>query len=463
MKKLLARSLALFGLLMSGLVLGDCDTQGDIGKALGCLSGITYREVLAAEDPKIPVGYRRFEIRITQPVDHFNAALGTFTQRLALLHKDTAEPIVLQTSGYQIFGVALSELARVFAVNQLQVEHRYFDQSIPAIQDWSKLNIVQSAYDFHRIATEFKKIFRNRWVNTGASKGGMTSIYHHRFFPGDLSGTVADVAPLSFSSNDLRYIKFVDEAGGDLYRDCRAKLTALQFGLLKRRDEIMALSTGSFVFLGGKSVSYEHAVIELPFAFWQYQSPEDPDVGCKKIPSPDASAAELAWYLDAVNSLNSYADTSVFSFMPYYFQAATQLGSPAAGRRHLAAYLKHPYNIDQYTPNTAHYAYSNAWMRDVANWVKSKAEHILFVYGEFDPWSAGAYPKVSQGSDFHWFQVPGGNHASKLFKLPEPEKAKALAVVSAWLGKRNVLTEVPAGEETLDRIELARRRSAKLP
>lgn len=168
-------------------------------------------------------------------------------------------------------------------------------------------------------------------------------------------------------------------------------------------------------------------------------------------------------YLEAVNSLTSYADTAIFSFMPYYFQAATQLGSPAAGMKHLNAYRKHPYHIGQYTPHTAHYSYSNQSMWNVDQWARTKANHILFVYGEFDPWSAAAYPRVNKSADFHWFQVPGGNHSSKLFKLPAAEKAKALAVVAAWMGKRNVLTEAPASEITLDSLELKYRRAGRIP
>ncbi len=463
MANFLSRCFCVLVLVVTNVGLADCDTQEPIDQALACLSGITYREVTASANTTIPSGYRRFDIWIEQPVDHYSSDYGKFKQRLVLLHKDANEPLVLQTSGYQIFGVALSELARTFGANQIQVEHRFFDQSTPAVQDWSKLDIAQSANDFHRIVEEFKKIYRGRWVNTGASKGGMTSLFHHRYFPGDMVGTVADVAPLSFSTADPRYVQFVDQAGGALYRSCREKLSTLQIALLKRRDEILPLITGSFVYLGGKSVAYEHAVIELAFAFWQYQNPTDSTVGCDQVPKADAAAAELLAYLDKVNSVVSYGDVAVFSFMPYYFQAATQLGSPAAALNYLYPYRRHPYSIDQYTPHTAHYSYSNQAMRNLAQWARTQAEHVLFVYGEFDPWSAGAYPKSSQAADFHWFQVPGGNHSAKIFKLPASEKQQALAVVSAWMNKRSLSPKISDSEETLDEIEFEQRKRNRLP
>jgi hypothetical protein len=113
-------------------------------------------------------------------------------------------------------------------------------------------------------------------------------------------------------------------------------------------------------------------------------------------------------------------------------------------------------------PHTAHSTYSNQRMIDVAQWAKTKAEHVLFVYGEFDPWSAGAYPRVSQAADFHWFLVPAGNHSSKIFKLPEAQKNQALAIVSKWMGKRNVLSSLPPGEVSLDDIELRARKSRRV-
>lgn len=437
------------------------ESADDITKALDSLTGITYREVVPPEDTTIPAGYRRFEITIEQPVDHSRPSLGRFRQRLALLHKSFAEPMVLHTSGYKIFSVKLSALAKGFGTNQLQIEHRFFDQSVPAVLGWNKLDIVQSANDFHRITSEFKKIFTKRWVNTGASKGGMTSSYHRRFFPDDLDGTVADVAPMSYTTDDPRYISFVNEAGGEKYRECREKLRDLQIALLQRRAEILGSFTGSFVYLGGKSVAYEHAVIELPFAFWQYKNPEDPKIGCAKVPAPDASAKDLAAYLDQVSPPNQ--DTDVFLFMPYFFQAATQLGSPASDLTHLDPYRLHDYSIGQYTPPGVAIPYSDAAMHDVEKWIRTEAHDILFVYGEFDPWSAGAYPDNAKGKNFLRLFVPGGNHGSNLFALAAPEKEKALQATRAWLGKHELVQNHRDLGETLDEYELNFRRLHHLP
>lgn len=457
-------TLSLLGLsfLLARSAFASCHPQGTIEERLDCLSGVVYKELTLADDPKIPAGYRRFEVLIEQPVDHFNPLRGIFYQRLALLHKNVAEPMILQTSGYKIFSVALSMLAKAFEANQIQIEHRFFDQSTPADMDWSKLNIVQSAYDFHRITQTFRKVYAAKWVNTGASKGGMTSTYHRRYFPDDLDGTVADVAPLSFAQEDYRYVPFVEQAGGKAYEACRQKLKDVQVALLKRRNELMPLISGNFLYLGGKSVAYEHAAIELSYAFWQYQNPTDSKVGCDHVPAPDSRAREMLDWVMAVNPVTDYGDENVFSFMPYYYQAATQLGGPAAGLSHLNAYRKHPYSLLQYTPKVGIH-YTNQRMRDVLSWATNQASQIIFVYGEFDPWSAGAYPRKSRGKDYHWYQVPGGNHSSKIFKLPAKERDEALAIVGNWLGKAPKVPTSRRSEPSLDEIELSALRHSRLP
>ena len=104
------------------------------------------------------------------------------------------EPMVLQTSGYMIYRIAETAISRMFRTNQLQIEHRFFEGSTPDGSDWTYLDIKQSADDFHRITTDFKKIYKKRWVNTGASKGGMTSSYHRFFYPDDVHVAIAKLA-----------------------------------------------------------------------------------------------------------------------------------------------------------------------------------------------------------------------------------------------------------------------------
>lgn len=428
----------------------------DVAGKLKCLDGVQSEEV--SSPVGLPAGVRHFELKFTQPVDHKNPESGTFEQRVVLLHRSESEPVVLQTSGYSIFGVREAAITRVFETNQIQIEHRHFKDSVPAPVRWENLDIEQSANDFHAITVALKKIYPGRWVNTGASKGGMTSVYHRWFFPDDLDGTVADVAPLSFSTSDERYIDFVENVGGDKWRDCRLALESMQANLLAHREQLVPQLSGDYSFLNGADVAFEHAVIEASFAFWQYGNPEAPETGCANVPATGTPEEQMA-FLEKINSLSNYENSSLMEFLPYYYQAATQLGNPGSSTAHLTRLRKHEFNIDQYTPRGARYTYSNAAMRAVEEWVRNDAQSIMFVYGELDPWTAGAFPAARADRDNHSFMVPGGNHGSKFTLLPEQAKKRATEVLARWLGKQPSASAMAAElHGTLDELELKARR-----
>jgi hypothetical protein len=196
----------------------------DISDKIRQVQGVDTVTEVASNRP----GYRVFEVQFLQEEDHFTANSPTFRQKLVVWHKNENRPMVLQTSGYAIFGNSLAALATEFDANQIQVEHRFFANSTPASQNWSLDNIKQSAADFHKITENFKSIYAAKWVNTGRSKGGMTSLYHHYFYPDDLAATVAHVAPHSYSLEDQRYADFVankiggPENGTVCHTKCRA-------------------------------------------------------------------------------------------------------------------------------------------------------------------------------------------------------------------------------------------------
>lgn len=448
---------AILSLFVSTQVLADCQPSDDVLASLRCLEGVTVEEGTTT----LP-GYRQFEIKFTQPANHSEPNGAALQQRIVLLHRSFNEPMVLQTSGYSIFGVSLSRLAKTFATNQLQVEHRFFSGSTPTDADWSDLDIEQSAADFHRITVAFKQLYGKRWVGTGASKGGMTSVYHRRFYPSDLDGTVADVAPLSFSKDDQRYVTFVNNVGGPSLQACRAKLEAAQVAILARRAELLPLIEGTFTRLGSAEVALEHAVVELPFAFWQYGTPTDPNTGCARIPNASSTTQQLFAYLSAVSDVSGYGDDGFAIFQSYYFQAGTQLGGPGAKLNHLSGRRLHDYSLDQYMPEGGPYTYSNSAMHDVANWVRDEASGIMFVYGEYDPWTAGAFPTVV-GRDMHTYRVPGGNHGAKFSDLAAADKQAAIATLSRWLDRPAVPVEAEDATPTLDDLESAAKRQYRLP
>lgn len=402
----------------------------DIEGKLRCIPGLGVTRLASGDLP----GHQRYDLVFAQPIDHDNPAAGTFPQRVMLLHANPDKPVVLSTSGYGLSSMSrLTEISTLFGANQVTYEHRFFTPSRPDPADWTKLDIHQAANDAHRIAEALHWLYPGKWLNTGASKGGMTSVYQRRFHPCDLDATVAYVAPTSLGI-DQSYVTFLEQVGGAPRAQCRADLLAFQHLLLDRRAQIVPLVQGQYTQIP-VAKAYEMAVIEVNFAFWQYTTPDDADAGCAAIPGAGATDAELLAFLQIHSPVSSLAgDTSLAYFRPYYHQAAAQLGAPAPYESPFAGKLLYPGEDVPATflPAGEVPVFDAAAMPDVNDWVATEAERVMWIYGELDPWSARPFaPDLAR--DNLVLTVPGGHHGARISQLPQTERDQAVAALARWL------------------------------
>lgn len=398
----------------------DCEATTLEGK-LRCIPGLTV---------KTKDGGKTFDLRLEQPINHADKSAGTFTQRLHLRHVDANAPLVLQTSGYSL-STRRSELAQRFRSNVLSVEHRYFRSSTPkAPADWTQLNIKNSAADFHRIYLALKWLYPKPWVSTGASKGGETVLFHRRFHPCDVDGTVAYVAPLVMGRGDERFVDFLKTVGGDKLAQCREDLRAFQKMALRRRKAILSrMKDAEFQILGGPAVAMEHAILELPWVFFQYRSP----ASCGSIPDKNASDQNVFDYLNQVGQLKQFKDKSMGAYEAYYYQAANELGVPACAQDHLGGRLQHgdTCDINTYIPQH-NVTFDPKAMPKIQDWVKTNGHRLMFLYGSLDPWTA-AQVELGNAKDSFKFTVKGKNHNAILGDLPSKQKSEALNAISRWI------------------------------
>ncbi|KUJ69228.1 aminopeptidase [Streptomyces albus subsp. albus] len=383
-------------------------------------------------------GYRFFVLNYNQPIDHRHPSKGTFEQRITLLHKSTDRPTVFFTSGYNVnTNPRRSEPTQIIDGNQLSMEYRFFTPSRPQPADWSKLDIWQAASDQHRLYKALKPIYGKNWLATGGSKGGMTATYFRRFYPHDMNGTVAYVAPNDVvNKEDSAYDRFFAGVGS---AECRAKLNAVQREALVRRDEIVARyqkwadgEKQTFEVVGSADKAYENVVLDLVWAFWQYHLEKD----CADVPAATASTDELYSFIDEISGFSAYTDQGLETYTPYYYQAGTQLGSPSFETPHLDGLLRYPgiYNPRNYVPRSIPMKFHPSAMRDVDSWVRHDAKRMLFVYGQNDPWGAEQFRLGKGSKDSYVFTVPGGNHGSNVAGLKAAEKEKATAEILEWAG-----------------------------
>ncbi len=383
-------------------------------------------------------GYRYFELHFDQPIDHDHPDVGHFAQQATLISIDPHAPMVLAHTGYGnwIFDYPV-EPTRLLHGNQLVVEHRFFRSSRPTggAGDWAHLTIAQAAADDHLIVTALRPLYDGAWIETGASKGGMTSIYHRRFYPDDVDGTLAYVAPISFGAPDYRYEPHVENLGPPA---CRQALRDLQAELLRnRRDMLIARATiqasarGHFYTRITLPAAVESAVVALEWSFWQFEGASS----CPTVPAVDATDPQVWAFLDQVSPVSSSADADLLEFDAYYFQAEYQLGYPGTIDQQLDGLLQ--FGPADYLgadpPGVIPPAYAPEAMADIDGWVKSQGERIIFLYGEWDPWSGGMF-ELGDAIDSLRVVAPQAPHGAGIEDLTDADRTTVLARLEAWTG-----------------------------
>jgi hypothetical protein len=379
-----------------------------------------------------PQGYAQaFQIDVSQPVDHRYPEGSKFYQRIYLSHLGDDRPMVLNTLGYGATMNAVGELAVLLDANNIMVTHRYFPNARPVPLDWQFLNIWQAASDHHRIMEMFKPLYPGKWVNQGASKGGMTALYHRRFFPGDVTATVAYVAPMMFGVEDPRFRAFLLEQAGTPAD--REKIKAFQRLLLSRRAELLVLVRDLAVRSGfswplGDEATLEYAVLEYLFAFWQYG-----DGDTAKIPAADAAPAVLFNHLDQVSGFSYYSLQTIAYYEPFYYQAYTELGYTPYIYDHLADLLvalpAPSYRV--FAPAGPALNFDAAAMVDVNSWLQASGNNIIYIYGANDPYTSAAVELTGQTNALRVIQ-PNANHMIRIAGLDERERV--VRTLGEWLG-----------------------------
>nr|WSY54742.1 aminopeptidase [Streptomyces sp. NBC_00886] len=439
MRKALRWLLALT-VFMGTLSTAGVATAAQTGQATDIKDQLLAIPGMSLVQEKPYTGYRYFVLNYTQPIDHRHPSKGTFQQRITVLHKDVSRPTVFYTSGYNVSTTpSRSEPTRIADANQVSLEYRYFTPSRPEPADWSKLDIWQAASDQHRVFKALKSIYTKNWIATGGSKGGMTATYFERFYPHDMDGVVAYVAPNDVVNNeDSSYDRFFTKVGT---KECRDRLDAVQREALVRREPLekkyaayAAENDFTFTTVGSLDKAYEAVVLDYVWGFWQYSLLSD----CDTIPANAATATddEIWTSVDTISGFSFYTDQGLAPYTPYYYQAGTQLGAPTIQFPYIERkYLRYGYQPPRdFVPRSIPMKFRPTAMRDVDSWVRHHADHMLFVYGQNDPWGAERFAVGKGSKDSYVFTAPGLNHGANVAALTADQKALATARILAWAG-----------------------------
>lgn len=413
----------------------DPGGAADLEAFLSSVPGLRFEETST-----VYPGYRAYELWYEQPLDHDDPD-ESFEQRMVLHHKEAARPTVLYTTGYGLAEDYVSELSEGLGANQITTEQRFFGPSIvedAQPEDWEHVTIEQAAADHHRIVSALREFYAGSWIGTGHSKGGMTSVYHRRFYPDDVDATVAYVAPISFAAPDPGYVPFLDQIGEE---ECRETLRAVQREALDRFEVLREIAEEraaeeDVAFAGISRDGFELTIAWMEWVFWQHRGL----AWCGRIPDPDADDEEFYDALREFWRLGLPRAEPNPGHSTYYYQAQKELGYQGIATAHLEDLFETDPQLESQfeaalPPGVAPPEHSPESMTDVQDWVLEAGSEILFLYGEYDPWTGGAF---AAGDDPEVVTVyaPEAAHNAMIRDLPPSERDRALDVVDRWTGAR---------------------------
>lgn len=411
----------------------EIDFSGSSLKNMLCrLEGIT--ECNESESTVYP---EKYEVMIRQPLDYNDPSAGTFEQRFYVLHRGYDRPVVFVTEGYRGSYAArenfTNEIAEHYQANIILVEHRYFERSTPEPRDWDYLTVENSMNDLHRINQTMRKIYPGKWISTGISKGGQTTIMYKTYFPDDTDIAVPYVAPVCFGVEDGRHEPFIERCGTP---EERAKILAFQTEFLERRSEIQPLFEAfchekELKFRIPIEEAYDYCVLEYSFAFWQWGTPVN------DIPASGSDAGTMLAHLTKVAGPAYFSISKEPSF---YVQAARELGYYGYDTKPFKGLLTIP-NAKGYLhkimmPEDAlHYKFSHQVHKDIYKYLRKNDPKMIFINGEFDPWNAvSADKKLFKNKENMLLMVDrGGSHRARIATLSEEQQTEVWKRIDQWL------------------------------
>jgi hypothetical protein len=274
-------------------------------------------------------------------------------------------------------------------------------------------------------------LYTAAWVSTGHSKGGMTSLYHERFFPDDVDAVIAYVTPISFGAPDIGYRPWLADIGD---ATCRDDIRAVQRQAAEQLAGIVDIleDEGSGASRAALENYAKNAISTYEWGFWQFYGVCDGTFDGVVIGTPE----------DAISmfGISTFGVAEVYrEFDAYTYQSRFQLGFPDQTSHHLDDLFG---TIDVYAlddvigrgPWAVEPAYDGgAAMQDVASFVDAQGERLLFVYGSFDPWSGGALDPGGATDSFK-LVAPAANHGAYIASLTTDDQAVALDALQRWTG-----------------------------
>ena len=376
-----------------------------------------------------------YEIWFEQPIDHNDLSKGTFKQRVFLGFENPSQPVIVELRGYGIGPESAGELANHYNANQLTIEHRYFNNSRPDNINWNTLTLENAAKDQAIIIDAIRNVLypNTKFISTGISKGCQTTMAHRRYFPENVDACVCYVGPLNYQREDPRVYEFLNNVGTE---EDRTKIKAFQELCFENREALLGMmkkigEEKGMTWEFGVNKAIDYTILEYSFAFWQWGIPVD------SIPSGNVSAEDIYTHLISVVGYGFFEEKAVTDLQPYFWAALTEQGIYGYETAPFKKYLntEEIYKFDWAFPDGITKTFDLIPMQDIKSFLDTSAEKMLFIYGEYDAWSATAVELTNDASkrEVYKFIRPKGNHRDRIRSFDEESQKRIYEIIDGWL------------------------------
>ena len=145
---------------------------------------------------------------------------------------------------------------------------------------------------------------------------------------------------------------------------------------------------------------------------------------------------ELFNHLIKVSPPSYFAIEGMERIKSFFVQAAHELGyygyDTKPFKKYLSIKTSKNYLSNIFLPEDLKIKYKKATAQKVKRFIKKTDSEILFIYGEFDPWSASAF-EVPAKTNFLKIVKPEGSHSTRINNLPENQKDQVKFTLEKWL------------------------------
>lgn len=378
-----------------------------------------------------------YKVVLNQYLNPKNPSEGTFKHYMYVSHTDYNKPTVLITDGYSSYN-RTTELSKVFKGNQVIVEYRMYGKSRPDSIPWKYLTNDNAIEDYHNIVTKLKTLYKGKWLSSGISKGGETTLIYKSKYPNDVDVAIPYVAPLINGTEDQRTTDLINSVGT---KECRDLIKALQRRVLENRTE--ALDAFKEIAINNKlnftivphEEALEYTVLEFPFSFWQWGKG-----ACDKLPSTEAPVKDIVSYFHKDVGIGFYSDSGYHTYLPSFYQHMKELGyygfdfSPV---KDLLKVVKSTSNI-RFAPKDVDLTYNPNYITKVRDFVENKGDKIIYIYGAYDPWGACA-PTPKPEVDALKMVLDKADHSTRIKHFSKEDQDKIYAKLQTWLGQETTI------------------------